>query len=103
MELRRITIDVAFQDCEAISADALANALVMHLVDGLSAEVAYTTLRAERRVERQDWSAADGDEIEAWQEAARQALDIWCTSLSEAKRHAILKDLRLVCRALEIQ
>lgn len=79
MELRRITIDVAFQDCEAVSADNVANELVSHLVDGLSAEVAYTTLRVAKHIAHPDWSETDegGDDIERWQEKAREELDRW--------------------------
>ena len=72
-------LEIAFQDCEAISVNRVADALVLHLVDGLSAEVAYTTLRIEKHIPHPDWSETDKDgrDIECWQDNARTELDRW--------------------------
>ena len=73
-----ITIRMAFFDRQRETADAAASSLVNYAVDGLEAEIAYTTRRESLRVlphvSDPDTEAPD-DAYDVWQEKVRAVMD----------------------------
>lgn len=80
MELRRITVHIAMEDCTALSADRIASAIVEHLVENYDAEVCFTSERQEKHVEYPDIDYTNNDtSVDDWQARAGTELrhDQW--------------------------
>lgn len=82
-----ITLKLAFFDSQEKTIDGVVSSLIDHALDGLDAEIATTTYRAEQDHELPDPAGVDYadkdtftnapiDPYDQWQDAARAAMDI---------------------------
>lgn len=77
MTLVQVTVNLAFHDIIGATAEMVKNQIIDHALDGFEAEVAFTSEVKQREVTLPDpdMDGADADEqIEAWQERAREEL-----------------------------
>ena len=77
MKLITVTLKMAFFDSDDATAENVADSLVRYGLDGLYAEVLFTSERSEREITCPDPDAdqVDGDPFDTWQEKAREELN----------------------------
>lgn len=78
MTLITFTINLAFEDVAQATADGMRDALVTHAIDGLGAEIAFTSNATEQKFPEADvdYNAEDADgRSEQWHAIARERLE----------------------------
>ena len=69
-----LTIKAAFTNDEDKSVDTVASRLIEHLLDGLDAEVAFTSERRDVHLPINDPDWRNDESVESWQDKVRAAL-----------------------------
>lgn len=77
MKIIQLTVDVAFEDCQAVRqmADIVRQSIVDTCIDGLDAEVCDVRVRSDRTLPINDFSDNDDitdEQIDLWQATARE-------------------------------